>query len=55
VVGPVVITLAGGVSINVQLGAANHPVWLVLNVATSMVSDVGTAPPDHNGTKNGRD
>lgn len=38
VVGPVVLTLAGGVSINGQLGASDHLAWLVLNVATGAVT-----------------
>jgi len=38
VVGPVVINLAGGLSINGQLGATDHPAWLVLNVATGAVT-----------------
>jgi len=37
-VGPVVINLAGGVSINGLIGAADHPAWLALNVATGAVT-----------------
>jgi cytoskeletal protein CcmA (bactofilin family) len=38
VVGPVVLTLANGVSINGNIGAPTNPAWLVLNVASGDVT-----------------
>ena len=38
VAGPVVINLASGVNVNASIGAAAHPEWLVLTVASGGVT-----------------
>jgi len=67
VVGPVVINLASGLSLNAGIGDADHPEWLTLNLAAggltlnggafcsgSVVAPAGTVLINGNSTLNGR-
>ena len=65
IVGPVTLTLAGGVTLNAAAGAAEHPDWLSLRIASggltlnggATLSAFVTAPAGTvmlNGTLNGR-
>ena len=43
IAGPVVITVAGSVNANGEIGAAAHPAWLALNVASGGLTVNGGA------------